>query len=124
MKTTLPNQDYSGLYSLNQLYLPMDASVLIPKDDSVRHHGVASYYPVWLYAGNLFDPRHSTGVQTKHQFHVAAEREPSAVPRDDTHLKVLQSAGAINGQARTGFSEEGARGEKCLIPLETIAALG
>jgi hypothetical protein len=36
MKTTLPNQDYSDLYSLNQLYLPMDVGVLIPKDDSVR----------------------------------------------------------------------------------------
>jgi hypothetical protein len=32
----LPTKDYSRLYSLNQLYLPMDVGVLIPKDDSVR----------------------------------------------------------------------------------------
>jgi hypothetical protein len=32
----LPNKDYSSLFSFNQLYLPMDVGVLIPKDDSVR----------------------------------------------------------------------------------------
>jgi hypothetical protein len=31
----LPTKDYSSLYSFNQLSLPMDVGVLIPKDDLV-----------------------------------------------------------------------------------------
>jgi hypothetical protein len=32
----LPTKDYRPLFSINQLCLPMDVGVLIPKDDSVR----------------------------------------------------------------------------------------
>jgi hypothetical protein len=32
----LPDKDYSPVCSFNQLCLPMDVGVLIPKDDSVR----------------------------------------------------------------------------------------
>jgi hypothetical protein len=32
----LPDKDYSPVFSFNQLCLPMDVGMLIPKDDSVR----------------------------------------------------------------------------------------
>ena len=33
---TVPSKNYTPLSTLNQLFLPMDAGVLIPQDDSVR----------------------------------------------------------------------------------------
>jgi hypothetical protein len=78
----LPAKNYNALSGLNQLCLPMDVGVLIPKDDSVR---LLAHVLKQLDLTPLYEA-YAAYYQRRRREEAAREREREAAERDAGEL--------------------------------------